>query len=120
MGFSIVDYYGHFQMNLAACLARLVKRRTGQPTVLGGERDQVDGDRALRPEDAFDHVVDGDGEAFVGDAAYTLQPRDMFVAPSWIPVRFTAAQDLVLFSFSDRGMQRKLGFWRERRDHPAE
>jgi gentisate 1,2-dioxygenase len=44
----------------------------------------------------------------------------MFVAPSWIPVRFTAAQDLVLFSFSDRGMQRKLGFWRERRDHPAE
>ncbi len=63
-------------------------------------------------------VVDGDGEAFVGDAAYTLQPRDVFVAPSWLPVRFTAAQDLVLFSFSDRGMQRKLGFWRERRGHP--
>ncbi|MCB9593111.1 MAG: B12-binding domain-containing radical SAM protein [Sandaracinaceae bacterium] len=62
VGFSIVDYFGHFQMNLASCLARLVKDRRGQPTVLGGERDQVDGDRALRAGMPFDHVVDGDGE----------------------------------------------------------
>ncbi len=62
VGFSIVDYFGHFQMNLASCLAKRVADRTGQPTVLGGERDQVDGDRALRPGMPFDHVVDGDGE----------------------------------------------------------
>ncbi|MDI1443802.1 radical SAM protein [Polyangium sp. 6x1] len=62
VGFSIVDYFGHFQMNIAACLARLVKERTGFPTVLGGERDQVDGDRALGTGKTFDYVVDGDGE----------------------------------------------------------
>lgn len=62
VGFSIVDYFGHFQMNLASCLAKLVKDRAGHPTVLGGERDQVDGDRGLREGMPFDHVVDGDGE----------------------------------------------------------
>ncbi|MBK9266024.1 MAG: radical SAM protein [Polyangiaceae bacterium] len=62
VGLSIVDYFGHFQMNIATCLARLVKTNTGFPTVLGGERDQVDGDRALDTPDAFDYVVDGDGE----------------------------------------------------------
>lgn len=62
VGFSIVDYFGHFQMNIAACLGRIVKRKIGFPTVLGGERDQVDGDRALNTPDTFDSVVDGDGE----------------------------------------------------------
>lgn len=62
VGFSIVDYFGHFQMNIATCLARLVKERVGFPTVLGGERDQVDGDRALDTPSTFDYVVDGDGE----------------------------------------------------------
>lgn len=62
VGLSIVDYFGHFQMNIAACLARKVKQSTGFPTVLGGERDQVDGDRALAMTDTFDYVVDGDGE----------------------------------------------------------
>ncbi|UQA60192.1 B12-binding domain-containing radical SAM protein [Polyangium aurulentum] len=62
VGLSIVDYFGHFQMNIAACLARRVKRETGFPTVLGGERDQVDGDRALALPNTFDYVVDGDGE----------------------------------------------------------
>jgi len=62
VGFSIVDYFGHFQMNIATCLARLVKTKLGFPTVLGGERDQVDGDRALDTPETFDYVVDGDGE----------------------------------------------------------
>lgn len=62
VGFSIVDYFGHFQMNIATCLARFVKERIGFPTVLGGERDQVDGDRALDTPNTFDYVVDGDGE----------------------------------------------------------
>ncbi len=62
VGFSIVDYFGHFQMNIATCLARMVKTKFGFPTVLGGERDQVDGDRALDTPETFDYVVDGDGE----------------------------------------------------------
>jgi len=76
VGFSIVDYFGHFQMNLAACLARLVKRRRGWPTVLGGERDQVDGERALRLEEAFDQVVDGDGERALHALACMHADRD--------------------------------------------
>ena len=62
VGFSVIDYFGHFQMNIATCLARLVKTNTGFPTALGGERDQVDGDRALDVRNTFDYVVDGDGE----------------------------------------------------------
>jgi hypothetical protein len=62
VGFSIVDYFGHFQMNLASCLAQRVRRETGHPIVLGGERDQVDGGRALQAGMPFDWVVDGDGE----------------------------------------------------------
>lgn len=69
VGFSIVDYFGHVQMNLASALARLVKARTGHPTVLGGERDQVDGDRALSAHTVFDYVVDGDGEAALHELA---------------------------------------------------
>ncbi|MCC6644655.1 MAG: radical SAM protein [Polyangiaceae bacterium] len=63
VGLSIVDYFGHFQANLASCLARRVKSTSACATVLGGERDQVDGDRALGAPGAFDYVVDGDGEA---------------------------------------------------------
>lgn len=62
VGLSIVDYFGHFQANVAACLARRTKTRTSSVTVLGGERDQVDGDRALGAPGTFDYVVDGDGE----------------------------------------------------------
>ena len=60
-------------------------------------------------------VVDGDGEATIGETTYDLRARDVIVVPSWVPVRFTAGQDLVVFSFSDRSMQQKLGFWREQR-----
>jgi gentisate 1,2-dioxygenase len=60
-------------------------------------------------------VIEGEGEAVIGETAYNLKSRDVFVVPSWVPVRFAAGQDMVLFSFSDRGMQQTLGFWREQR-----
>lgn len=63
-------------------------------------------------------VVDGEGEAVIGEQAYDLHERDVIVVPSWVPVRFSAGDDLVLFSFSDRGIQQKLGLWREQRGHP--
>jgi gentisate 1,2-dioxygenase len=62
-------------------------------------------------------VVDGEGEAVIGDEAFDVGPRDVFVVPSWTPVRFAAREDLALFSFSDRGVQTKLGLWREQRGH---
>lgn len=63
--------------------------------------------------------VEGVGRAVVGDGdnEVTLdwQPWDIFVIPCWYPHRFEADQDCVLFSYSDRVSQQKLGIWRERR-----
>lgn len=87
VGFSIVDYFGHFQMNLASALARLVKERTRHPTVLGGERDQVDGDRAFTMQPAaFDYVVDGDGENALYELACLVADGDRdarFIEAVW-------------------------------------
>jgi hypothetical protein len=87
VGFSIVDYFGHFQMNLASALARLVKERHGAPTVLGGERDQVDGDRAFAGDvRVFDYVVDGDGEQALYELACLVAEGDRdarFVEAVW-------------------------------------
>ena len=61
-------------------------------------------------------VVEGCGETRIGDeAVFSWGPRDIFVAPSWHGVRHSAAEDAVLFSFSDRVVQEKLGLWREDR-----
>jgi len=60
-------------------------------------------------------VVDGTGSVSIGDTRFTLSPHDVFVAPSWAWRKFEADDDLVLFSFSDRPVQEKLGLWREDR-----
>ncbi len=57
-------------------------------------------------------VVEGSGESRVGDQVFRWQPRDIFVAPSWQPVSHQADEETVLFSFSDRPVQQKLGLWR--------
>jgi gentisate 1,2-dioxygenase len=72
---------------------------------------------ARRQTDATVYVgVEGHGRAFVGGLTFEWGPRDVFVAPSWTPVRHEAADgDAVLFSFSDRPAQQVLGLWREER-----
>lgn len=60
-------------------------------------------------------VVEGEGHTIVGDQRYDWGPHDVFVAPSWQPHHHAAAADSVLFSFSDRPVQQKLGLWRELR-----
>jgi gentisate 1,2-dioxygenase len=35
--------------------------------------------------------------------------------PCWVPYSLEADEDSVLFSYSDRVAQQKLGIWRERR-----
>ena len=60
-------------------------------------------------------VVEGAGRSRVGDAAFDWGPRDVFVVPSWHSVIHEAIEDAVLFSFSDRAIQAKLGLWREDR-----
>ena len=60
-------------------------------------------------------VVEGRGHAEIGGQRFDFGPRDTFVVPSWAPLRLSAAEDAVLFSFSDRPVQQVLGLWREER-----
>jgi gentisate 1,2-dioxygenase len=58
-------------------------------------------------------VVEGSGRSRIGDQVYDWKPKDVFVVPSWCPVAHQADEDAVLFSFSDRAVQKRLGIWRE-------
>jgi gentisate 1,2-dioxygenase len=58
-------------------------------------------------------VVEGCGRSRVGDQVLEWGPKDVFVVPSWHRVAHEADDDAVLFSFSDRPVQKALGLWRE-------
>jgi len=60
-------------------------------------------------------VVEGQGHARFGSKDFTLSERDVIVAPSWDEVTFQADRELVLFAYSDRTAQEKLGLYREAR-----
>ncbi len=60
-------------------------------------------------------VVSGSGHARIGAQEHALTERDIFVAPSWSEVTLQADAELVLFAFSDRAAQEKLGLYRELR-----
>jgi gentisate 1,2-dioxygenase len=69
-----------------------------------------------RSTDAAVYVcVEGEGETRVGDTVLHWKPRDIFVVPGWMGHTHAAAAEAVLFSFSDRPVQEKLGLWREAR-----
>ncbi len=59
--------------------------------------------------------VEGRGRSRIGDKLIEWGPQDVFVVPSWQPVVHEADADAVLFSYSDRPVHEKLGFWREHR-----
>jgi len=58
-------------------------------------------------------VVEGSGKSRIGEHVFEWEPRDVFVVPSWCHVAHEATADAVLFSFSDRPVQKALGLWRE-------
>src|SRR6185436_5034481 len=60
-------------------------------------------------------VVEGRGEIDIAGAPLDIAPHDVFVVPGWLILTIRADQDLVLFSFSERASQEKLGFFREQR-----
>ena len=60
-------------------------------------------------------VVEGTGELRVGEQRLPLAPHDVAVVPGWMAHSLHADGDLVLFSYSDRVAQEKLGFFREQR-----
>jgi gentisate 1,2-dioxygenase len=58
-------------------------------------------------------VVEGRGRSHVGEMTLDWKDHDIFVVPSWYPVSHEAQAESVLFSFSDRPIQKALGIWRE-------
>ncbi|RJG08173.1 gentisate 1,2-dioxygenase [Noviherbaspirillum cavernae] len=58
-------------------------------------------------------VVEGRGTAHIGGQQFTFEPQDIFVVPSWAPLRLDADDDAVLFSYSDRPVHDALGILRE-------
>ena len=72
---------------------------------------------AYRSTDATVFVpMEGRGRTTIGDDfVVEWGKRDVFVVPSWKKVRHEAAEDSVLFSFSDRPIQEALHLWREDR-----
>ncbi len=60
-------------------------------------------------------AIEGEGETVIGDKTFRWKPRDVFVVPSWHWHHHRPASEAVLFSFSDRPVQEKLGLWREER-----
>jgi gentisate 1,2-dioxygenase len=60
-------------------------------------------------------VVEGRGTARLGEEEVALEERDIVVVPSWTALRLRAETELVLFGYSDRAAQERLGLFREAR-----
>lgn len=61
-------------------------------------------------------VVEGTGHAMVGAVEHKLKEGEIFIVPSWDALVIEASEDLVLFGYSDRAAQEKLGLYRESRE----
>ncbi|MEO0382700.1 MAG: gentisate 1,2-dioxygenase [Pseudomonadota bacterium] len=86
---------------IGTCLQMLPKGFTSMP---------------YRSTDATVYVgVEGRGRTKVRDQVIEWGPRDVIVVPSWHEITHEADEDAVLFSYSDRPIQEKLGLFRERR-----
>lgn len=59
--------------------------------------------------------VEGTGRTLINGEPFEWRARDMFVCPSWHEIVHEVDGDAVLFSYSDRPVQEKLGLWREQR-----
>jgi len=60
-------------------------------------------------------VIEGRGRSEIDESSFDWAENDIFVAPSWALRQHHAESEAVLFSFSDRPAQEKLGLWREQR-----
>jgi gentisate 1,2-dioxygenase len=58
-------------------------------------------------------VVEGAGSVQVGDVSLEFEASDIFVVPGWMKHHFSTKSETVLFAFSDRVVQEKLGLFRE-------
>jgi gentisate 1,2-dioxygenase len=60
-------------------------------------------------------VIEGSGRTVAGGESLEWRPHDVFVVPSWKWYYHEAKDESVLFSFSDRPVQEKIGLFREQR-----
>ncbi|HYZ32569.1 MAG TPA: gentisate 1,2-dioxygenase [Crenalkalicoccus sp.] len=60
-------------------------------------------------------VVEGEGVALVEGREFRLGERDLLVVPSWHALTLRAERPMLLFGYSDRAAQEKLGLFREER-----
>ena len=60
-------------------------------------------------------AVEGNGKTIIAGQSFEWGPRDVFIVPSWHEVTHEAKEEAVLFSYSDRPVQEKLGLFREHR-----
>lgn len=58
-------------------------------------------------------VSEGEVEVEVAGKTFTLGENDIMAIPGWQARRFQSSKGAVLFSFSDRSAQEKLGLWRQ-------
>jgi gentisate 1,2-dioxygenase len=59
--------------------------------------------------------LEGTCDVQAGERQWHIGTNDVFVVPSWAPLLIHAHEDCILFSFSDRPVQKALGLWREHR-----
>ncbi len=72
--------------------------------------------RPYRSSDGMVFVaIEGRGHIDVEGHRFDLAPHDVVVVPTWQSYTVHGSDDLVLFSYSDRVAQEKLGFHREER-----
>jgi gentisate 1,2-dioxygenase len=72
--------------------------------------------REYRSTDSTVYVcLEGGCDVQAGEFQCRLGPNDVVVVPSWSPLQLRAHADSILFSFSDRPVQKALGLWRELR-----
>lgn len=60
-------------------------------------------------------VVEGQGTVNIEGREFNFEEHDIFVVPSWQSYQIQAERDVVLFNYSDRAVQEKLGLFREHR-----
>jgi len=58
-------------------------------------------------------IPEGRGTAWAGDTKLEFGKCDSFVLPNWTWRRFEAKEDTFIFFSSDRGLQEKMGIYRE-------
>ena len=58
-------------------------------------------------------AMEGSGTLKVGTDTFRYGPKDVFVVPSWRKYQIIADTESVIFSYSDRPVQKALDLWRE-------